>query len=130
MKNARVKAARIHLIERFQHWLHLPDPTPVYAVLGTYVANRCAVRLEDEGVVLTGSPTVWTLLVGESSSGKTEILNSILGLPHVYPTSTMTEASLLSGTAAKERAEDATGGLLAEIDRYGNIICKDFGSNR
>jgi putative DNA primase/helicase len=45
----------------FQRWLHLPDPDPLYAVLGTIAANR-----------LPGDP-VWLLDVGGSSWGKSEL---------------------------------------------------------
>jgi len=55
----------------FNRWLFLPDPGLIYAVLGTLAANR-----------MSGDP-VWLMLVGASSSGKTEGLLSLARLPHV-----------------------------------------------
>lgn len=100
----------------FDRWLFLPDKAPLYAVLGTISANR-----------LPGDP-VWLLLVGPPGSGKSETLQAAAGLPEVHPTGTLTEAALLSGTAAKERAQNAKGGLLREIGSFGVILCKDVGS--
>ena len=75
----------------FRKWLHLPDATTLYAVLGTVAANR-----------LPGPP-VWLLVVGSPGSGKTEILQSCGSLPDVHATATLTEAGLLSGTPGRER---------------------------
>jgi energy-coupling factor transporter ATP-binding protein EcfA2 len=100
----------------FRRWLHLPDPDPLYVVLGAVAANR-----------LPGDP-VWLMLVGPPGSGKTELLQAVAGLPDTYPTSTLTEGALLSGTPQKEAAKDAQGGLLRELGDYGILVCKDFGS--
>jgi DNA-binding transcriptional ArsR family regulator len=100
----------------FRRWLHLPDPAALYAVLGAVAANR-----------LSGDP-VWLLLVGSPSSGKSEILQAVGSLPDVYPTATLTEAGLLSGTPKREKDKGATGGLLRVIGNYGIILAKDFGS--
>jgi hypothetical protein len=72
-------------LKTFEHWLILPSRTPVYAMLGTVAAN-----------LLPGDP-VWLGLVAPPSSAKTELLNSISGLPFVVSVSTLTLASLLSG---------------------------------
>jgi hypothetical protein len=100
----------------FRQWLHLPDPGMVEIALATVAANR-----------ISGDP-VWILLTGPPSSGKTETLNSLLGLPDMYSVSTLTEAALLSGTPVREQAADATGGLLREIDKFGILVLKDFTS--
>jgi len=71
---------------------------------------------------------VWLLLTGASSSGKTEVLNSLVNIPKTHAAATLTEAALLSGTPQKERAEDATGGLLREVDQFGILVLKDFTS--
>jgi hypothetical protein len=97
-------------------WLFMPDKTPLYGLLATVAANR-----------LPGDP-VWLLLVAPPGSLKTELLNSLLGLPNVHPAATLTEAALLSGSSAKDKAKDAKGGLLREIGDFGFLICKDFGS--
>jgi hypothetical protein len=102
------------LITTFREHLYLPDPSPVQVVLGTVVAN-----------LLPGDP-VWLLLVGPPSSGKTELLMPLSALGYVHEVSTFTPASLLSGS--RSRRPGATGGLLAEVGKFGIIVCKDFTS--
>jgi DNA-binding transcriptional ArsR family regulator len=88
----------------------------VEVALATVAANR-----------IDGDP-VWTLLVGPPGGGKSEAINSVSGLFDVYPTATLTEAALLSGTPNREKHQTAKGGLLREINQFGIIACKDFGS--
>jgi hypothetical protein len=100
----------------FRRWLSLGDPSPVYAVAATLVANRAP-----------GDP-VWLLLVCAPSTGKTEILSAATRLPWVIPAAKVTEASLLSGTSKRERTTGATGGLLRQVGDFGVLLCKDFTS--
>jgi hypothetical protein len=100
----------------FRKWLHMNDIGPVLIVAAAVVAN-----------LADGDP-VWVLIVGPPSCGKTEILQSISGLYYVVPGATITEASLLSGTAERERTKDATGGLLRQIGSFGILLAKDFTS--
>jgi hypothetical protein len=102
------------LLEVFRKYLYLPDTGAVETTLGTVAANR-----------LAGDP-VWLLLVGPPSSGKTEILSSLSLLDDIHEVSTITQAGLLSGSLGK--GTGFTGGLLAELGRYGIIACKDFTS--
>jgi hypothetical protein len=102
------------LIATFRKHLWLPDPTPLFVVLATIVANH-----------RPGDP-VWVLLVGPPSSGKTELLNALGLLDDVHEVSTFTKAGLLS--ASISRNPNATGGLLAEIGEFGIVVCKDFTS--
>jgi DNA-binding transcriptional ArsR family regulator len=104
------------VVQTFQSWLHLPDVSPLLAVLGAVAANR-----------LEGDP-VWLVLVGPPGGGKSEILAALAGLPDVHPTATLTEAALLSGTPKRERDVEARGGLLRAIGDFGIVLCKDFGS--
>jgi hypothetical protein len=104
------------VLATFRHWLVLPDPTPVYAMLGTVAAN-----------LLPGDP-VWLGLIGPPSSAKTEILNSTSALPYVVQAATLTPAGLLSGTPKKQHHLGAKGGLLRQIGNFGIISLKDFGS--
>jgi hypothetical protein len=103
-------------VEVFRKWMHLPNAAPLYAVCGAVAANR-----------LDGDP-VWLMLVGSPSSGKSEILQAVGSLPDVHPTASLTEAGLLSGTPKREKAKDATGGLLRQVGEYGVLLAKDFGS--
>ena len=108
-----------NLITVFEKWLILKDHTPIYAMLGAIAAN-----------LLPGDP-VWLGLIAPPSSAKTELLNSISGLPHVIQAATVTPSGLLSGTPDKQKDKGARGGLLRQIDGFGGfgIIClKDFGS--
>jgi hypothetical protein len=100
----------------FGRWLHIDDSAPVIVTAATVVAN------------LTEGDPVWILLVGPPSGGKTEILSSLLGLPYIVPAATITEAALLSGSPQRERAKDATGGLLRQIGEFGILLAKDFTS--
>ncbi len=104
------------LLEPFERWLYMPDARPLLAVLATVAANR-----------LDGD-AVWLVLVGPPGGGKSEILQSVAGLPNVHPTGTLTEPALLSGTPKREKDADAKGGLLRAIGDFGILLCKDFGS--
>ena len=59
------------VIEVFERWLILKDPTPLYAVFGPVAAN-----------LLPGDP-VWLGLIAPPSSAKTKIFNSLSGVPKV-----------------------------------------------
>jgi hypothetical protein len=100
----------------FQKYFHLPDTGVIDVSLATYLANW-----------LPGDPT-WTQIIGPPSGGKTEPAMSMRLLDQVRIVSTMTEAALLSGTAAKDIAKGAKGGLLREMGKFGILICKDFTS--
>jgi hypothetical protein len=103
-------------LQTFERWLILPSRTPVYALLGAVAAN-----------LLDGDPT-WLGLVAPPSSAKTELLNAVSGLPFVVSVSTLTLASLLSGTPRRQRTPGATGGLLRQVSNPGVLCLKDFTS--
>jgi len=104
-------------VATFRRYLHMPDPSAVYVALAVVAVNRGE-----------GDP-LWALVVGPPSSSKTEILSSVAGQPDVFPAATLTEAALLSGTPAREKAQTAKGGLLREIGEGPAILLlKDFGS--
>src|SRR5262245_1137969 len=104
------------LVDRFQDYMHFPDPGAFVLVLGAVAANR-----------LEGNP-VWLMFVASASSGKTELLDTLLGVPKVHRAATLTEAALLSGTPTKDRTRKATGGLLRMIGKQGIVVAKDFTS--
>jgi len=101
------------VIALFQNTMWLPDPGVVYLVLATVAANR-----------LPGDP-VWLLIIGPPSSGKSETLGALSGLPEVHYVSSVTEAGLLSGSPTREGG-NATGGLLRLVGERGLIIASDF----
>ena len=103
-------------VQVFRRWLYLPDPGHLLVAIATVAANRGP-----------GEP-VWLLVVGGPSSGKTETIAAMAGEPDVHAAAIMTEAGLLSGTPKRERAGDASGGLLRSIGDFGIISVKDFGS--
>jgi DNA-binding MarR family transcriptional regulator len=92
----------------------MPDTTCLIASLATWTANHFQAE------------PVWLVLVAPPSSGKTEILNILYGLPDTHEISTFTEGALLSGTPRKKWEKGAKGGLLNEIGDFGIIVCKDF----
>ena len=53
-------------------------------------------------------------------------MNAIKGLPNIQEVSTLTEASLLSGTPKKDKASGANGGVLAKMGEFGILLIKDF----
>jgi len=102
----------------YAKWLHDPDPVPTRLVLATYAAN----------MDLDGDP-VWMMEVGGSGIGKTERITPLASMPHVVMASTLTgEAALLSASPKRERAKNATGGVLRQIGDHGVLVVKDFTS--
>lgn len=78
---------------------------------------------------MEGDP-LWVLVVAGSSTGKTEsVITPLTGGKGVHEVSTIpSEGALLSGTVQKDRAADATGGLLREVGDCGIVLMKDFTS--
>lgn len=69
----------------FDKWMLIPDRHLIKYVLSCYCANELAQR------------PVWAIIVAPSGGGKTEILNALLSLPKMYPLSTVTPNTFLSG---------------------------------
>jgi hypothetical protein len=102
----------------YAKWLYDSDPVPTRIVLATYAAN----------MYLSGDP-VWVMLVGGSGIGKTVRIMPLASLLGVVMASTITgEAALLSASPKRERAANATGGLLRMIGEHGLLVVKDFTS--
>jgi len=107
----------LDLLRSDYRFIHEVDDTLfLEGILAAYFAN------------LLPGPPVWLLLVGPASSGKTVTLNLLLGLPNIQEASAVTEAALLSGTPGKEKAKNASGGLLRIIGAFGIVLMKDFTS--
>jgi len=95
----------------------LADPSVLYALLGAVAGN-----------MIQGDP-VWLMLVGAPSSGGSEVLGALMGLEGVHAVGMVdSPAAFLSGTSKKERAVDATGGLLRLVGGHGALVLKDFTS--
>lgn len=100
-----------------QELLHMPDPYALYVLMSALVANYAA-----------GRP-VWLILVGPASCGKSELLNSLLLLPGVIETGSISSlGAILNGSRRRDREEGSTGGLLRQIGDHGALVMKEFGS--
>jgi len=91
--------------------------------LGALDAVLCAAASER----MDGDPP-WLQVVGGSGAAKTETLMPLTGAGAVTVSTISGEAALLSGTSKKDRAENATGGLLREVGDRGILVVKDFTS--
>jgi DNA-binding transcriptional ArsR family regulator len=74
---------------------------------------------------LTGDP-VWTLVISGAGNAKTETVAPLAGAGAMVESAIASEGALLSATSEKERATDATGGLLRRIGPAGTLVLKDF----
>lgn len=101
----------------FRRWLGVEyDIEALRVVLATAAAEQ-----------LPGDP-VWLLVVSGPGNAKTETVQALAGAG-AFVTSTITsEGALLSGTAKREKAADATGGLLRRIGSRGLVVIKDVTS--
>jgi hypothetical protein len=105
------------LVNAFRENLHLPDPAPLYVVVGTIAGN-----------LLPGVP-VWTMLIGPPACGGTELLLATQHVRQVHLEGRLSgEAALLSGTPRKDLRAGATGGILREMGSSGIFLLKDFTS--
>jgi hypothetical protein len=100
----------------FREWLLLDNDTPVLAMLGVVAAN-----------MLPGD-AIWLGIIAPPSSAKTEMLITLVNIPHTEMVGTLSVAGLLSGTPRRQQAAGARGGLLNKIGAAGFLVLKDFGS--
>jgi hypothetical protein len=91
--------------------------------LGALNVVMCAAAAEK----LSGDPP-WVLVVGGSGAAKTESVVPLAGAGAHIISTINGEAALLSGTPAKSRAKNASGGLLRKIGGSGVLVIKDFTS--
>lgn len=96
----------------FCEWLKLEDDRIIDVVLGAIVAN-----------FLEGDP-VNILIVGPPSSTKTEILRTTFSSPKVYPLSSLTPQTFISGLKEK----GSKNSLLSTLKERGKVVLaiKDF----
>jgi hypothetical protein len=103
------------LASQVRDYLYLPDTSPLYVTIGALAAN------------LLEGPPVWLMLAGPPGCGKTILLEALLGVEGLRSADSIKgEAAFLSGTANKDKAKDATGGLLRLVGTHGGLVVKDF----
>lgn len=73
----------------FDKWMIMPDRGILKLLVSFYCANK-----------LPGK-ALWMIIIGPSGGGKTEFLNSLLLMPDIYPLSTLTPNTFLSGMPGK-----------------------------
>ncbi|MGB6147468.1 ArsR family transcriptional regulator [Mycolicibacter algericus] len=101
----------------FRRWLGDDyDTDALDAVLATAAVER-----------LDGDP-LWLLLVSGSGNAKTETVQALDGIGAVVTSTISSAGALLSATGRKDRAKDATGGLLRKIGSRGVLVIKDVTS--
>jgi DNA primase len=76
---------------------------------------------------LDGDP-VWLLIISGSGNAKTEAVRALSGIDALVVSTITSEGALLSATEKRQKAKDATGGLLREIGGRGVLVIKDFTS--
>jgi hypothetical protein len=76
---------------------------------------------------IDGDP-IWLLIVSGSGNTKTETVQALAGAGAIVTSTVSGEAALLSGTTKRDRAKDATGGLLKKIGDRGILVIKDVTS--
>lgn len=75
-----------------------------------------------------GSDPIWLLLISGPGNAKTETVQALDGIGAVVASSISSDAALLSATPKKDRAKNATGGLLRKIGDRGVLVIKDVTS--
>jgi hypothetical protein len=103
----------------FQRWLGDDYDTDALDVMLSAAAVE---RFED------GSDPLWLLIISGPGNAKTETVQSLDGIAAIVTSALSSEAALLSATAKKERAKNATGGLLRRIGTRGVLAIKDVTS--
>ncbi|WRO41620.1 putative toxin [Mycobacterium canetti] len=113
-----ISLAEAHTV--FRRWLGEDyDTDALDAVLATAAVERFT----------DGSDPVWLLIVSGPGAAKTETVQALSGTPNTHIVSAITsDAALLSGTAARQKTKDATGGLLRRIGGHGILVIKDVTS--
>jgi hypothetical protein len=106
-----------HAHQVFRRWLGAEyDLDVLDAVL-------CALTVEQ----LDGDP-LWLLVISGPGAAKTETVQACVGAGAFAVSTVSGEAALLSGTPRRDRARNATGGLLRRIGDRGVLVIKDVTS--
>jgi hypothetical protein len=76
---------------------------------------------------LDGDP-LWLLVISGPGAAKTETVQACAGAGAFVTSTISSDAALLSGSPRRDRAKDATGGLLRRIGDSGALVIKDVTS--
>ena len=76
---------------------------------------------------IDGDP-LWLLLISGSGNAKTETVQALDGIDAIVTSTISSCGALLSATSRKDRAKDATGGLLRKLEPRGLLVIKDVTS--
>ncbi len=98
----------------FSELLILPDTGPVKIALASIVANYAP------------GDVVWPLLVGPPGCGKSEIVTALRDAPCVWPLSSLTPQTLLSGYERKGKDKGLPASMLLQIGPFGILAFKDL----
>lgn len=93
-----------------------------------YDTDAVLVMLAASAVEQLGGDPAWPILISGSGAAKTETVAPFEAAGAIAVSTIHSEAALLSATPGKERAKDATGGLLEEVGSRGIIAIKDLTS--
>lgn len=98
----------------FRKWLGDEyDTDTIDATLATVAVEQMA-----------GDP-IWLLVISGPGNAKTETVQSAVGAGAIVTSAIASEGALLSATSARERAKNATGGLLRKLGDRGVLVIKD-----
>jgi 5S rRNA maturation endonuclease (ribonuclease M5) len=128
----------LHELVDADWWTPLPEPislTQAHKVfkrwLGdNYDTDALDVMLSTVAVerFTDGSDPIWLLLISGPGNAKTETVQSADGIGATITSAISSEGALLSATSKRDRAKDATGGLLRKMGDRGVLIIKDVTS--
>jgi uncharacterized membrane protein len=102
------------ILEAFGELLVMPDAGAVEIALSAVVANYAP------------GDCVWPLLVGPPGCGKSEVVSALRGAPAVWPLSSLTPQTLLSGYERKSKDAKKPASLLLQIGQFGIVTFKDL----
>lgn len=99
--------------ELYKDVFYMEEDMILDAIIATCISSK-----------IKGDP-IWLLIIGGSSSGKSELVNILNKVPFVYPISSLTENTFLSNMRLNDGKE---GSLLHQIGTSGMITMKDYTS--
>jgi hypothetical protein len=102
------------VLDAFAELLVMPDPGSVEIALAAIVANYAP------------GDAVWPLLVGPPGCGKSEIVTALTSAPAVWPLSSLTPQTLLSGFERKGKDKGPPASMLLQIGSFGILAFKDL----